>query len=44
MKKQAEQLKKSMLEDREVFEGITLDKATRQKAFDNITKPIYKTE
>lgn len=44
MKKQAEQLKKSMLEDKEIFEGIALDKATRQKAFDNITKPIYKTE
>ena len=33
-----------MLEDKEIFEGITLDKVTRQKAFDNITKPIYKTE
>lgn len=43
-KKEAEQLKKSMLEDKEVFEGIALDKATRQKAFDNITKPVYKTE
>lgn len=43
-KQQAIQLKKSMLEDKEIFEGITLDKVTRQKAFDNITKPIYKTE
>lgn len=43
-KQQATQLKKSMLEDKEIFEGITLDKVTRQKAFDNITKPIYKTE
>ena len=43
-KQQAVQLKKSMLEDKEIFEGITLDKVTRQKAFDNITKPIYKTE
>lgn len=44
VKKEAAQLKKSMLEDKEVFDGITLDKATRQKAFDNITKPIHKTE
>lgn len=43
-KQQAVQLKKSMLEDKEIFEGITLDRVTRQKAFDNITKPIYKTE
>ena len=44
IKKEAAQLKKSMLEDKEVFEGITLDKITRQKAFDNITKPVHKTE
>lgn len=44
VKKEAAHLKKSMLEDKEVFDGITLDKATRQKAFDNITKPIHKTE
>lgn len=43
-KKEAAQLKKSMLEDKEIFEGITLDKVTRQKAFDNITKPVFKTE
>lgn len=44
IKKEAAQLKKSMLEDKEVFEGIALDKVTRQKAFDNITKPVFKTE
>lgn len=44
IRKEAAQLKKSMLEDKEIFEGIELDKMTRQKAFDNITKPIYKTE
>ena len=43
-KKEAAQLKKSMLDDKEVFEGIDLDKATRQRAYDNITKPVYKTE
>ena len=43
-KEEAAQLKKSMLEDKEVFTGITLDKTTRQKAFENITKPVFKTE
>ena len=41
-KKQAAALKKSILEDREVFGELQLDKATRQKVFDNISKPIYK--
>lgn len=44
VKEQAEKLKKVMLEDKEVFEGIPLDKTTRQKAFDNIAKPVFKTE
>lgn len=44
IKEEAAQLKKAMLEDKEVFTGITLDKTTRQKAFENITKPIFKTE
>lgn len=44
VKEEAAQLKKSMLEDKEVFTGITLDKTTRQKAFENITKPVFKTE
>ena len=33
-----------MLEDKEIFEGVTKDKATRQKAYDSIVKPAYKTE
>ena len=44
VKEEAAQLKKSMLDDKEVFTGITLDKTTRQKAFENITKPVFKTE
>lgn len=44
IKEEAAQLKKSMLEDKEVFTGIALDKTTRQKAFENITKPVFKTE
>jgi len=42
VKKQAEQLKKDMLNEEKVFGDITIDKATRQKAYDNIAKPIYK--
>lgn len=44
IKEEAAQLKKAMFEDKEVFTGITLDKTTRQKAFENITKPVFKTE
>ena len=44
IKEEAAQLKKSMLEDKEIFTGITLDKTTRQKAFENTTKPVFKTE
>nr|DAS05452.1 MAG TPA: hypothetical protein [Crassvirales sp.] len=44
IKEEAAQLKKSMLEDKEVFTGIALDRTTRQKAFENITKPVFKTE
>lgn len=41
-KKQAEELKKSILEDKVVFGDLQIDKATRQKVYDNISKPIYK--
>lgn len=41
-KKQAEDLKKSILEDKKVFGDIELDKATRQRVFDTISKPVYK--
>ena len=44
VKEEASKLKKSMLEDKEIFKGIELDKTTRQKAYDNITKPVYKTD
>jgi hypothetical protein len=35
-------LKKSILEDNKVFGDLQIDKATRQKVIDNISKPIYK--
>lgn len=42
MRKQAEQLKKDILSNEKVFGDISIDKATRQKVYDNISKPIYK--
>lgn len=41
-KAQAEKLRKSILEDSKVFGDIQIDKATRQKVFDTISKPVYK--
>ena len=41
-REQAAKLKKSLLEDKEVFGDIQLDKATRQKAYESVSKPIYK--
>lgn len=40
--KQAELLRKSILEDEKVFGDLEVDKATRQKIYNNITKPIYR--
>lgn len=41
-KEQAEQLKKSILENDKVFGGLQVDKSTRKKIFDTISKPVYK--
>ena len=41
-KEQAEKLKKSILEDKKFFGEIEVDKTTRQKVFDNISKPVWK--
>ena len=41
-KKQAEDFKKSLLGEEVIFLLFPLDKLTRQKIFDNITKPVYK--
>ena len=41
-KEQTAALKKAILEDKKVFGDIQLDKATRQKVFDNISKPTYR--
>ena len=42
MKKQTETLKTSILQNSKVFGDVEVDKATRQKVFDNISKPVYK--
>lgn len=41
-KEQVEALKSSILNEKKVFGDIELDKATRQRIYDNIAKPIYK--
>nr|UVN09341.1 MAG: hypothetical protein [Bacteriophage sp.] len=41
-KEQAEKLKSSILNDKDVFGGLSVDKSTRQKIYDNIAKPVYK--
>ena len=41
-KKQAEKLKSSILNDKDVFGDLSVDKSTRQKIYDNIAKPVYK--
>ena len=42
LKKEAADLKKAILEDKEVFEGLELDKTTREKAYNSISKPVYR--
>lgn len=42
LKAQANQLKKSILEDDKLFGELQLDKSTRQKVYDNISKPSFR--
>lgn len=41
-KDQAEKLKSAILNDKDVFGDLSVDKSTRQKIYDNIAKPVYK--
>ena len=41
-KEQAEKLKSSILNDKDVFGDLSVDKSTRQKIYNNIAKPVYK--
>lgn len=40
--KQSENLKKSIMEDKNLYGDVDIDKATRTKIYDFITKPVYK--
>lgn len=42
LKKQAEELKTSILNDKNFFGDLAVDNKTRQTIFDNISKPTYK--
>ena len=39
---QAKKLKDSIFEDKELFGEMNIDKSTRKKIYDNISKPVYK--
>lgn len=42
-RKHAESFKKTILDTKnDVFEGLTVDKNTRQKVLDNLSKPVYR--
>lgn len=40
--KQSENLKKSIMEDKNLYGNVDIDKATRAKIYDFITKPVHK--
>jgi hypothetical protein len=42
LQQRTEKLKKSILEDRDIFGGININKDTRNKVIDNISKPVYR--
>lgn len=41
-KEQAQKLRTSIFEDKELFGEMNIDKNTRKKIYDNISKPVYK--
>ena len=41
-KEQANKLKESILNEKNILGDLSIDKPTRQKIYDNISKPIYK--
>lgn len=43
-KKQFSNLKKHLLDNESFYDGVKVDKQTRQKAYDSITRPVYKDE
>lgn len=41
-REKAESIKKAIMDTEEPFEGVKLDKATRQRVFETISKPVFK--
>lgn len=41
-REQANRIKKSIMEDKNIFGDISIDRNVRQKIYDNIAKPVYK--
>ena len=41
-REQAEKLKSSIFNDKDVFGDLSVDESTRKKIYDNIAKPVYK--
>lgn len=44
IRKQGEQLRKSIIDDDNIFEQIGVDKKTRQKIYDTVSKPKYQDD
>ena len=44
VEKQANELKTALLDSEEVFKGFKMDAQTRQKAYDAVTKPVFRTQ
>ena len=42
LQEEGKKLKSSILEEKTIFGDLSVDKSTRQKIFDNISKPVYK--
>lgn len=42
IKEESESLRKSILEGKDIIGNLNLDQKTRQKIYDNISKPVYK--
>lgn len=40
--KETDDLKKDIMENKELLGGLSIDKLTRQKIFENVTKPVHK--
>ncbi len=42
LKREATKLKESIIDSKELFGDLSVDKSTRQKIYDNITKPVHR--